>query len=205
MQKLQRQTGWRVPSLERAAATVRVVAPERLRFRDDGYIPNNPSLPVLMYTKAIRFDHRFDRASTIEVLLERHGWRDLWRNGIYSYVHYHSRIHEVLAVAFGSATLRIGGNKGRTLTVRSGDVIVLPSGTGHECLRATKKFLVVGGYPTTGTYDECRGSFSERQKNLRSIAQVPLPATDPLFGRDGPLRKIWSTCYQMLRATRKRK
>lgn len=161
--------------------------------------------PVLVYEGVVKFNRAFDPAATLEVLLEGCGWGDLWRDGIYPYVHYHSRIHEVPAVASGSASVRIGGNRGRTLKIRSGDVLVLPAGTGHECLRYSSDFLVVGGYPATGVYDECRGSFSERQKSLRSIAKVPVPATDPLFGREGPLRSAWTAPKSREQAASRRK
>jgi uncharacterized protein YjlB len=40
----------------------------------------------------------------MEELFRQNGWRASWRDGIYDYVHYHSRIHEVLGVARGKAT-----------------------------------------------------------------------------------------------------
>ena len=50
------------------------------------------------------------------------------------------------------------------MKVATGDVIIIPAGVGHECLQAGKTFLVVGAYPPTGTYNECFGSFQERDR-----------------------------------------
>ena len=81
-----------------------------------------------------------DPAAVIEDVFDRNGWGDGWRNGIYDYLHYHSRIHEVLGIARGSAKVRLGGNRGRTLKLGAGDVVILPAGTGHQCLAASKDF-----------------------------------------------------------------
>jgi len=68
----------------------------------------------------------------MEDLFEANSWGDTWRDGIYSYVHYHSRIHEVLGIARGKGRVRFGGNKGRIFTLKAGDVAILPAGTGHQ-------------------------------------------------------------------------
>jgi len=175
-------TGFRVPSREKALASVRDVKPVRMKFRDDGYIPNNPEVPLLHYRKAVSFDRAHDPAATLEAIFDAHAWRKAWRNGVYDFVHYHSMTHEVLGVARGTAVLQLGGNKGKTVKVASGDVIMIPAGVGHECLKASETFLVVGAYPPRGTYDECRGSFQERDKAIRAIAGVALPKQNPLFG-----------------------
>jgi uncharacterized protein YjlB len=91
----------------------------------------------------------------MEELFEANGWGDTWRDGIYDYVHFHSRIHEVLGIARGKGRVRFGGDKGRIFTLKAGDVVILPAGTGHQCLSADEDFLVVGAYPPAGTYDEC--------------------------------------------------
>lgn len=123
----------------------------------------------------------------LEKTFNVNGWGDAWRNGIYDFVHYHSMIHEVLGIARGSATLRLGGNRGRTVKVAAGDIIIVPAGVGHECLKASSAFLVVGAYPATGTYDECRGSFQERDQAIASIRCVGVPEQHPLYGSRQPL------------------
>jgi uncharacterized protein YjlB len=125
-----------------------------------------------------------------EDLFERHGWGDSWRNGVFDYPHYHSRIHEVLGVARGSANIRFGGERGRTLAVKTGDVAVLPAGTGHQCLGASADFLVVGAYPAFGTYDVCTKP-DDRIAALQSIPRVRAPNEDPVYGAHGPLMKLW--------------
>jgi uncharacterized protein YjlB len=181
---IENATGLGVPTREEALAMVRRVRPSRMKFRDDGYIPNNPKLALLYYQKVVGFDRKHDPAATLETIFDAHAWGQAWRNGIYDFVHYHSMIHEVLGVARGTATLRLGGNKGKTVKVGAGDVVVIPAGVGHECLKASAEFLVVGAYPPTGTYNECRGSFQERDKAIVSIRRVAVPKQNPLFGKD---------------------
>lgn len=179
---LENATGLGVPAPKLAVTCLRVKKARWMKFKDDGYIPNNPKLPLLLYRKVVRFDRHYDPAALIEAIFKANGWRKPWRNGIYDYVHYHSRIHEVLGVARGSATLRLGGNKGKTVVVSAGDIIVIPAGVGHECLKADSRFLVVGAYPPRGVYNECRGSFQEHAKAASSIRRTPIPKKNPLFG-----------------------
>jgi uncharacterized protein YjlB len=184
---VERATGVAMPSKAEALSCVQEVRPIRMKFSDDGYIPNNPKFPLLLFQKAIHFEGKHDPAAIIEKVLVSNGWGDAWRNGIYDFVHYHSKIHEMLAVARGSGTLRLGGNKGRTVKVTAGDVILVPAGVGHECLKASKTFLVVGAYPPTGTYDECRGSYQERAEAIASVNRTRAPQRHPLYGQRQPL------------------
>ena len=185
---VEKATGIGTPSSDDALGAVRDVRASRMKFRDDGYVPNNPTLPLLYYAKALRFDRKHDPAAVLEKIFNLNGWGDAWRNGIYDFVHYHSMSHEVLGIARGSATVRLGGNKGKTVKVSAGDVVVIPAGVGHECLAAGKTFLVVGAYPATGTYDECRGSFQERSRAIAAVRRVAVPERHPLYGSR---RKIW--------------
>jgi uncharacterized protein YjlB len=100
-------------------------------------------------------------------------------------------IHEVLGVAAGRARVRFGGKAGEELEIEAGDVAVLPAGTGHQRIAASRDFLVVGAYPAQGTYDLCRATPAEHARAKALIPKVPLPEADPVYGRDGPLPKLW--------------
>ncbi|HEU4660727.1 MAG TPA: hypothetical protein VFS63_08700 [Pseudolabrys sp.] len=162
-------------------------------FKDDGLVPNNPALPALVYKSAIDVGSASAPEAEIERLFVANGWgRDMWRDGIFSYVHYHSMIHEALGVARGHARVQLGGHAGEVLEFSAGDIAVLPAGTGHQRLSASNDFSVVGAYPPEGTYDLCRGDNpGEREKALTTIPNVPQPQSDPVFGEHGPLLALW--------------
>jgi uncharacterized protein YjlB len=166
--------------------------PLTFHFADDGVIPNN-RLPMLVYRGALDLSGARDPAARIETVFEENGWgHGMWRDGIFPYVHYHSQIHEALGIAQGQARVRFGGDGGEVLDVSAGDIVVLPAGTGHQRLSLSPDLLVVGAYPPEGTYDLRRGSAAEHQRALATIPKVPLPKTDPVFGTQGPLVRLWS-------------
>jgi uncharacterized protein YjlB len=183
-------TGWARPSKADLMALVKEREAHSFRFQDDGTIPNHPTWPLIIYRSAVRLPGKLDPAAVFEDLFQRNGWDDSWRNGIYDYVHYHSGIHEVLGIARGAAKVRFGGRRGRTLALKAGDVAILPAGTGHQRLSASRDFLVVGAYPPTGKYDECTNG-EDRERALKTIQKVVRPRRDPVFGADGPLLKAW--------------
>jgi uncharacterized protein YjlB len=186
----ERATGLRRPGKQKAMELARVRKPHTVRFKDDGVAPNHPRWPLIIYRRAIALDDGQDPAAVIEDLFEANGWGDTWRNGIYDYVHYHSRIHEALGIARGKGRVRFGGMKGRIFTLKAGDVVILPAGMGHQCLSADDEFLVIGAYPPSGTYDECT-TIEDRPRALKTIPKVPAPRKDPVHGTGGPLSKLW--------------
>ncbi len=167
------------------------VEPLAFMFKDDGAVPNNPRLPFLCYRAAFDLSGTRSPERVIEKQFEQNGWGDMWRNGIFPYVHYHSQIHEALGIARGSAKVRFGGNQGQVLDVSQGDVLLLPAGTGHHGLWVSPDLVVIGAYPPEGRYDLCRGSKAEYDAAIQSIPQVPLPKADPIYGKNGPLMELW--------------
>lgn len=187
---VERVTGLWQPSARQLLRLREKVEPEQHHFADDGRTPNN-RLPLLIYRQAVRFDD-FDPAAVFERLFARHGWRDSWRDGIYPFNHFHSATHEVLGIARGRAKIRFGGSKGRDIAVSAGDVIVLPAGTGHRRIAASSNLLVVGAYPAHGDYDEPKATAAAHDEAVKRIQAVRLPSFDPVHGRGGPLRRLWS-------------
>ena len=166
------------------------LAIETYRFADDGVVPNNPALPLVVYRGALA--EGGDRATACERLFGRHGWPDAWRNGIHGHHHYHSTAHEVLGIAAGNARVRLGGENGQTLELRAGDVVVIPAGVAHKRESASADLLVIGAYPRGQSPDLCRAEMAAHDRALRRITAVPLPAADPVTGRADPLLKHWA-------------
>ena len=162
-------------------------------FKDDGAVPNNATLPALVYKAALDLAGERDPETQIEKLFAANGWgHGQWRNGIYPFTHYHSMIHEALGIARGSATVQLGGERGETFELAAGDVAVLPAGTGHKRLSGSAGLVVIGAYPPQGTYDLCRGdNAADRTQALTTIPKVPLPENDPVHGARGGLVDIW--------------
>ncbi|MGD8428448.1 MAG: cupin domain-containing protein [Balneolaceae bacterium] len=159
------------------------------QFEDDGSIPNNPNLPLLYYPRSLG-EHLKNAEAALE-LLGSHGWTNGWVNGIFSYHHYHSNTHEVLAIVSGTAEVRLGGEQGNEFYIETGDVILIPAGVGHCCLGSSYDFKVVGAYAGGRSYDLCRGNPEERPQVLENIKKVPMPKHDPVTGKKDPLYQYW--------------
>ena len=132
-----------------------------------------------------------DPAAVFEALFAGDGWRGLWRDGIYNYLHFHTRTHEVLGIARGRVRIALGGKGGRVLPLKAGDVVVLPAGTGHKRLSRSRDLLVVGAYSLPRKYNEPRPADLPRNRALAEIAKVPVPQKDPVYGANGPLMRHW--------------
>ncbi len=160
-------------------------------FEDDGRIPNNPELPLLVCPVVLGEPDL--SPSRCKELLAENGWGGAWVDGVFSYHHYHSNAHEVLCVVSGEAHIAFGGPEGTTVEVRAGGAVVIPAGVGHCNAGSSSDFAVAGAYPQgQESYDLRTGEEGERPEVLENIRNVPLPASDPLFGSGGPLLDRWS-------------
>jgi uncharacterized protein YjlB len=166
------------------AATHRV--PLQYVLPETAVFPNSP-LPVLVYRAALAQPD----PDVFEQLFQKHGWAGSWRNGLYSFHHYHSTAHEVLGVYRGSVRVRLGGEQGVEIELKAGDVVVIPAGVAHKNEGATSDFAVLGAYPAGTGPDMQYGKAGERPSADQRIQALALPGADPLQGASGSLVTLW--------------
>lgn len=156
---------------------------------DDGTFPNN-DMSVVLLRCAFASETSLNPAD-IERVFRANDWVNSWRNGLFAFQHYHSTAHEALGVYSGWVNAQLGGPDGKIVTVRKGDVVILPAGVAHKNIEQSADFRVVGAYPIGQIPDMKYGKSGERSLADKNIANVALPAKDPVFGEEGPLIKEW--------------
>src|SRR5258708_4844146 len=102
------------------------IVPDAFMLGPNGWVPNNPHLPILLYKGAVE-PAGTEPAARFEAVFQQNGWPPQWRNGVYDFHHYHSTAHEVLGFAAGGARLMFGGEGGHESKVRAGGVAVMPT------------------------------------------------------------------------------
>jgi uncharacterized protein YjlB len=163
---------------------------ESFIFHDDGVFPNNANLALIRLNQV--FDAKPEvHPATIEKTFRKNGWENSWRNGLYAFHHYHSTAHEALGIYAGWVKAKFGGPEGKVITAGVGDVIVVPAGVSHKNVDQSPDFRVVGAYPAGQMWDMNYGKSAERPNADENIKTVPLPVTDPVFGKAGPLMQLW--------------
>ncbi|WP_224408121.1 cupin domain-containing protein [Afifella sp. IM 167] len=164
------------------------VAVEDHVFGPSGGIPNS-SLPLLIYRGGL--DEPVRMAGAAETILTRNRWQGVWVWPIYPFWHFHTKGHEVLACVAGRAKVGLGGEDGIEGEIVAGDVIVIPAGVGHRLLDASDDFSIVGAYPPGQEGDITKPEEIDFEEAKEKVAAVAIPATDPVFGREGPLHDYW--------------
>lgn len=167
---------------------------ESFMLEDDGQVPNNPRLPLLLYRDALRTQNGAVLTSDIVERFQANGWSGAWVNGIFPYYHYHAHSHEVLANAGEPVNVQFGGASGPVLTFEPGDVVIIPAGGGHCRTSGGSGLRIVGAYPAgQGDWDLKRADNpSDYAQAKAEIARVALPECDPVAGPNGPLLDYWS-------------
>ena len=163
---------------------------ETMYLPDDGVFPNNANLPLVLMSQAFDPGHA-DLLRVIEEAFHSNGWGNSWRNGLFSFHHYHSRAHEVLGLYSGWVQAQFGGPEGKIVTARAGDVVVVPAGVAHKNLGQSADFRCVGAYPHGQAPDMKYGKPGERPQADGNIKRVPRPNSDPVFGESGPLMGLF--------------
>jgi uncharacterized protein YjlB len=155
-----------------------------LRLSPNGWVPNNPGLPVVIYRNAIHHD-LLDLAGEFETLFAANGWIPDWRGTVHDQHHFHSSAHEVLGVNRGSAILMLGGPGGPKISLDETDALFLPAGTGHCRLRGSGDFQVVAAYPPNQSWNLCSGDTAiDRTAEMLALE---IPDTDPVLGLPSPV------------------
>jgi len=156
----------------------------------NGNYPNS-RLPVIIY-KRVADSNKTSLDSYFEEMIHANKWGNSWRNGIYDYHHYHSTAHEVLAIYQGKAEVQLGGPGNETFHLGKGDVVIIPSGVAHKRINSSDDFACFGAYPKGQSYDMNYGKEEELEEAIYNINHTPLPETDPVLGKDGPLKTTWN-------------
>ncbi|MEY8292989.1 cupin domain-containing protein [Carnobacteriaceae bacterium 52-44] len=154
--------------------------------------PNN-TLPVLYFenvlASALGDDYTGD---DVLQLFTNNGYTGGWKGGIKDRHHFHSTAHEALACTEGELRVQFGGQNGEILTIRKGDVMLLPAGTAHKKLDATEKHEIIGAYPLNDSdYDFQYGDASDYEAIKESIQNVNIPDTDPVTGAPSNIQQYW--------------
>ena len=163
----------------------------RLFMHDDGTFPNNTEYPVLLYPSI--FMGTIDEG--IQRITATKAWSPPWIWQIFTYHHYHSTHWELLLCVDGSAEVQLGGDSGPRVTLAPGGMLLIPPGFAHKQISATRRFTVLGSYPTNSsrTYRDdaavdvvdvdtlTRVPTEEQRRNIRNCS---VPDTDPILGLD---------------------
>jgi len=158
---------------------------------NNGNYPNNEVLPLVLYKNVIYGSERTPEG--FETLFTGNSWPAAWRNGLYSFHHFHSSAHEALGIFSGWVKGIFGGPGGEVIEAEAGDVIVIPAGVSHCNLDQSHDFKVVGAYPEGQQYDMMTGKPEQYEKACQNILSVSLPKADPVRGKGGHLLELWKT------------
>lgn len=98
----------------------------------------------------------------------------------------------------GTSTLLFGtvtpDSQGTTVSVKPGDVVVVPSGVAHSSVEASDDYAYIGVYPVDAP--RWRNEFGKTPVHdpamQRELEEVKIPGKCPVEGSEGALVKIWN-------------
>lgn len=140
-------------------------------IKENGAFPNNKLLPVLLYRAILELPEH-NAAQKIELVFKE------------------NNTHEVLGVYAGHCDVALGADDENIYRLEKADVLIIPAGVAHKNIRSSENFACVGAYPEGRSYDIKYGKPEERPDADENIRNVPIPSTDPVYGK-GPLQVYW--------------
>lgn len=159
-------------------------------IEQNGEFPNNEKLPLLVYKGAMHL-HPDESPDAIVELFRSNNWTNSWKDSVLHKHHFHTTTHEVLGIFCGKADIQFGGEGGLVIELVRGDAVVIPAGVAHKNLESSRDFVCIGAYPDGRDYDMNCGDSEDLKQLADSVKNVPIPATDPILGKDGPLVQHW--------------
>lgn len=180
-------------------------------------IPNSPQ-PLLHYPSLLSIDSERTPVKIFETF-SSNGWQPQWifRYGTSQPSHYHSSVHECMAVLTGTATIRFGvadtvsdldenthgGGKeegGIEIQAKAGDVFVIPAGVAHKTFdtqpTAEFKLLTPGDAHQVAAQDMKQALADIELSGFTMLGAYPNDgnAWDFSVGGDngGSYEKVWS-------------
>lgn len=152
----------------------------------------NSTLPVLYYPASIQNKLTEGNASQ-EVLsfFEQNGYTNGWVGSIYTYHHFHSNTHEVLACISGDAEVQLGGPDAEIYSFKAGDVLLLPAGVAHKLIKASEDFQIIGAYPDDKEPDMQKGDLKHYLEIKKRTRKVRVPEYDPVKSSQGGVIEHW--------------
>ncbi|KAK9446215.1 Cupin domain protein [Metarhizium brunneum] len=152
--------------------------------------PNNP-LPVLHYRGVLPLEATEDMATKF---LTANTWEKRGAWGHIGIRHFHPNTHECYGIVSGRSTMLLGkinDGTGMHVQVQRGDVIVLPAGTAHSSIESTPDYFYIGVYPRRHPRWVNEHGKTPATHFRSTIRAVEMPEEDPVYGKDGPLLKLW--------------
>lgn len=164
---------------------------QTITIKENQPFPNN-SLPVLYYSEAIKeLTNSKHTGEEVMKFLESNGYSNGWVGGIFTYHHFHSNTHEVLACISGKSEVQLGGPDFEVYPFKAGDVLLLPAGVAHKLIEATDDFQIVGAYPEGKEPDMQKGDTKNYEEMKERISRLGIPEYDPVEKTTGGVFDYW--------------
>ncbi|KAF3010372.1 hypothetical protein E8E14_010003 [Neopestalotiopsis sp. 37M] len=94
--------------------------------------------------------------------------------------------------------MNVDDGSGLKVDVEAGDVVVLPAGTAHSSMTSSPDYRYIGVYPYNCPKWSNETGKSPPEVFLDTISEVKCPVTDPVYGEQGPLMRLWSYGHKSL-------